>query len=672
MKRYLWLCVFWGTALCGGLAFGADLPRAYDAGNKRIVLENEYLRFEIDPAYGGRISSFVDKRDGDERVAPGRVEGLCFDQFYEQDDPILSGLRHFTQGKPYEAKILESGPGRAAVSVGRASIATEGGVYNENYADLFIERTFTLESGSPVLWIKVRIENRAQEGRRPAYYVRSGYVLGKGRQNERYLRPSQRGIQAGGPDDPSTDQMIWDPAYGWTATVDTTAHSGVVWLMDASRLMMFYNSIASITGRHVDEYANKYGVVPLWIWDASSSTAVTAEWYYHPAFIPAGGFWETSIRMVSLREMDSLVHACDYFVADLRLPKPGQEGKIVMSLSRAAVPAVRITLSGEVEDLDSGGKPVSLGTARIDSLSLDPRNCAFTSPVRLPEHALFRFSVSGFTPAGKRFSERFEYLHNPHADTLAYRIPAPKLKLQYKPGVTGMKPAGMGKVLYLEGLTYERWGLVEGLRSVGADVREVEFFKRMMTTGVRYFPVTLSEALQFDCIILGAIDAHALGYEGCLLLRDYVRNGGSLFVLGGLYSWGGGRFREMGLDSFLPLTVTGTFDLAEGARYPVTVENRRILEVFRSIPPSISDWGTVNWFHILNTTPRTRILARVGDFPLLAVSTLGKGRIACMAGTTLGTDEPKDRPFWSSPGWNATRDILIRWLLHEKDPGKRE
>ena len=86
--------------------YAADFPRAYK-DNKIIVLENEFLRFEIDPLDGGRVSSFIDKRDGDERVVPGRIPGLCFDQFYDQDfTPLNSSF--FKKPIPYGAEIIES------------------------------------------------------------------------------------------------------------------------------------------------------------------------------------------------------------------------------------------------------------------------------------------------------------------------------------------------------------------------------------------------------------------------------------------------------------------------------------------------------------------------------------------------------------------------------------
>ena len=162
-------------------------------------------------------------------------------------------------------------------------------------------------------------------------------------------------------------------------------------------------------------------------------------------------------------------------------------------------------------------------------------------------------------------------------------------------------------MLFLQGLGYERWGLEQALASADASLRASEFMKRRIATCVRYFPASLDEALQYDLIILGAVDASALSDEGVQLLREYVRNGGSLLVLGGLYSWGGGRFQEFGLDRCFPLHVERTFDLspAHGAISWDAAACRDILG-----HDARASLAGVQWLHVLTAAPDARILAR--------------------------------------------------------------
>ena len=671
--------------------------RAYprDPGKGIIVLENELLRFEIDPERGGRVSSFIDKRDGVERVRPSRIQGLAFDQFYEMNATLYSGKWNIDMALPYESEILEPGGERAAVRVGVASLPGEGNVYNENYADLYLERTFTLGPASPVLEIAVRLHNRSCEGRRPAYWMRSGYVMGGGLENQRYYRPSQRGIQVGRPDDPAADQIVMDPAYGWTASIDAATRDGVVWLMDASRLMMFYNCLTAVSGRHIDDLPNQHGVDALWLWDNAGNTSVTVEWYYHKACLPAGGVWETPIRMVSCKGLDAVAHACELFIADLKLPRSGNVGAVGMDLVQSCRAVHNLHISGELIDLDAKSQKTTLGTIRTGELALEPISLSFPQEVSLPARAVLRFRITGRTSEGEPIRERFEYLHRPteraaprvvastlvrsaperaapepEGEELSYRIPPPQLQLSYQPGARGLRPDGQGRVLFLQGLAFERWGLLESLEEMEATVREVEFFKRRVTTGIRYFPTTLGEALRHDLIILAAVDAHAIGYEGCMILHDFVHNGGGLLVLGGLYGWGGGRFAEMGLDSLLPLSVRTTFDLKRGDSGNLTLNEKLADEVFGAglgEPPGPADWGVVYWFHQVKARRRAKVLLKLGKHPILAVNAPEQGRIACISGTTLGPSRPDDRPYWQQDAWRRTLKLVLRWLVREED-----
>ncbi len=664
MNTILAVLIF-GAFQLNGTASAAGFPTAYENPDTTIMLENEVLRFVIDPKLGGRIASFVDKRDGVERVMAGRVEGMCFDQFAEQDEPMLSGQWATSRALPYEAAILESGNGRACVKVWRYAVPEEQNVVNENYRDVLIEREFTLDAARPILEVRVRLTNKSTEGRRPAYWMRSGYVLGGSRADERYLRPSRRGIMGGGPDDPASDQMVWDPAYGWTATLDTRTRQGVVWLMDASRLMMFYNCIAAVNGRQIDEFPNKYGVDPLWIWDNASSSAVTAEWYYHKACIPPGETWETTVKLVSLKDVNGISHASEAFVADIGCPEPGARGRVAMTVFPSAQPVRRIEFRAELESLGPDRSIVKLGNAAVDMRQEGPLTISFPKTVDMPRAAVLRCSAEIRDSSGKTSSETFEYIVKTSESPLEYLIDPPELRHDYRPGRTGHSPAGDRRVLFLEGLAFERWGLVEALAEIGATVRESEFYKRRITTGVRYFPVTLEEALRFDLIVMAAVDAHAIGYEGCMILRDYVANGGSLLVLGGLYSWGGGRFDEYGLADLLPLKVTDTFDIERGGTSPVTVDQAAVSDALGEPITSGGDMGAVPWFHRLENNGR--VLARIGSNPLVAIRAPGAGRVAAVAATTLGDKDAVEGPFWNRDGWILLRDGLLRWLLDGGD-----
>ncbi len=107
------------TLLLGALALSTPSAAAAPAtatiiaqGDKRVaVLENEWIRATVSPARGGRVSSFIVKRNNWEMVTDAANGGLFMDHFYEQNWP-----GEFLDA-PYEVEVVEAGPGQASVRV---------------------------------------------------------------------------------------------------------------------------------------------------------------------------------------------------------------------------------------------------------------------------------------------------------------------------------------------------------------------------------------------------------------------------------------------------------------------------------------------------------------------------------------------------------------------------
>lgn len=615
----------------------------------RIVLGNERMGFEIDPEHGGRVSSFVDRRDGWERVAEGRVPGLFFDHFYDQDNMLYLGQWGLDEAAPYDAEILESGPEMARVVVRREVIDEDAGVPNENYSGLVIEREFRLAAGASALTVVVRIRNESDEGRCPAYAMRNGYVDGRDRDSLRYYRPSRRGIHRAGPALSETDQMVWDPAGGWTATANTENGRGGAWLMDAGRVMMFYNSISAVTKRHVEEFPNKYGVDPLYIFDNASVTAVGADWYYRRAFIPAGATWQTKVQFVPLQNAEkTIVHADERVVVCIN--RIEGEDEVEVDILGSVKP-----FSPESVALHSGDDVIEL-TGEGDTTTF-----AGDMPADVPD--VIEVRIDGRDSDGERRTVTFPYVPEPVAEEDDAPLPAPKMDLQVDSVEEDKDRENTdGKVLLLEGLGFDRWGIREMMEKKGFDGRSSEFMKKRIGTAVRYFPASVQEALEFDVIVMGAVDAFALSDRGVAILHDYVHSGGSVLVLGGLYSYGGGRFREFGLDKLLPVRVERTFDLIQPREKPqweISAE-----KLGRKKLPELPE---VAWIHELKPAPESTVWATVDDHPLITTHILGRGKVAAVAATPLGQDDAGDEPFWRSDAWQWSLEELIDWLSGNRE-----
>ena len=126
--------------------------------------------------------------------------------------------------------------------------------------------------------------------------------------------PRAAAFHLAGPNLPETDQMVWDPAAGWTATLDLESRRGIAWLLDPAQVMMFYNCITAVTGRHIEEFPNRYGVDPLYMFDNASITAIRGRLVLSSRVHPCRRHLGDDSDPAALHGLTSVAHACDDFV----------------------------------------------------------------------------------------------------------------------------------------------------------------------------------------------------------------------------------------------------------------------------------------------------------------------------------------------------------------------
>jgi uncharacterized membrane protein len=167
-------------------------------------------------------------------------------------------------------------------------------------------------------------------------------------------------------------------------------------------------------------------------------------------------------------------------------------------------------------------------------------------------------------------------------------------------------------------------------------------------------------------------------------IRDYVRNGGALAMLGGEQSFGDGRYGDTPLADVLPVAPIDGTTLVEGeARPRVTAEGRR--HPVTSLAPGDAQneaaWGALPPATAINLTralpsgagaavlveaPAVSVQGRPA--PLIAVREVGAGRTLAVA-----TDSAWRWGFVAAEGGQGNRPYLrfwssaLRWLV--RDPG---
>ncbi len=189
------------------------------------------------------------------------------------------------------------------------------------------------------------------------------------------------------------------------------------------------------------------------------------------------------------------------------------------------------------------------------------------------------------------------------------------------------------------------------------------------------FPYKLEELKKFDLIILSDIGANTLllpvetFYKSkimpnrCNLIRDYVKAGGSLLMIGGYLSFSGvdakGKWQDTAVQEVLPVNIMSTDDRMEHCEgvAPVTVKDHDILKGLDK------EWPAVLGYNKTILKPESEMLASICGDPFIAIGKYGKGKSAVFTSDCA--------PHWCPPefcewkGYNILFKNLINWLTEE-------
>jgi uncharacterized membrane protein len=184
------------------------------------------------------------------------------------------------------------------------------------------------------------------------------------------------------------------------------------------------------------------------------------------------------------------------------------------------------------------------------------------------------------------------------------------------------------------------------------------------------FPFTADELDAWDVVLLSDIGSNTLlvppatfaRFEArpnrLAVLRDWVRTGGGLAMIGGYLSFGGiegkANYARTPLADVLPVEIETGDDRVETPEDPVP---RRVAEhpVVAGLP---AEWPALLGYQRLG--PRGEVLATVNGDPLLVVAEVGEGRTLAYA-SDIG-------PHWAPPpflewdGYARLWDQAVRWL----------
>jgi uncharacterized membrane protein len=172
-----------------------------------------------------------------------------------------------------------------------------------------------------------------------------------------------------------------------------------------------------------------------------------------------------------------------------------------------------------------------------------------------------------------------------------------------------------------------------------------------------YFPSTLEELLSFDVVVLADLPQDPFTEDKRKMLADYVKNGGGMLVLGGMYSGGSGKWQGSPLEPLLPVEMDGVFDLKpSGGTLTLTATGSRRLG------KTTGALRVVPWRVGVKPRKGAEVWMTAGKEPFAVYASRGAGRVVYVLGTSYGEAVTGKTAFWDAPAWPQVVVRMLNWL----------
>jgi uncharacterized membrane protein len=188
----------------------------------------------------------------------------------------------------------------------------------------------------------------------------------------------------------------------------------------------------------------------------------------------------------------------------------------------------------------------------------------------------------------------------------------------------------------------------------------------------REFPATAADLAGYGAIILSDIGANTLLLhpdtfersvplpDRTLAIRDYVRSGGGLVMVGGYLTFAGidgrARWGSTPVAEVLPVHISTTDDRVE---VPAGVQPSLREPAHAIVAGLPSPWPALLGYNRVAARPDSGVVVTVGDDPLIAVGSFGAGR--SVAFTSDCGPHWCPPPFVEWPGYAPMWQQLVGW-----------
>ena len=520
-----------------------------------------------------------------------------------------------------------------------------------------VRKTVWLSADTDCVAVDQEVENPTRESRSVAPYLQHNLVVNGARYSDNWYLPASRGVlvnvqpdreggRAIGPD------WVLDPTAGWMAVLDRATRRGLLFAFD-------YNYIEKIY-----------------------TCGQTAEWFLATVPVGPGKTFKTSYVIKPLKTFEDVAYGSARVAADLRAQERGRSVRVDHDLAAVSGGLKDVTVSLRAVGWRSK-RELATESYTLPALGFERVRHSFTfRPDALKDGVVIQATVR----AGGG-EDRYEYFYAGDQDAHerrynyfatkggalagakgdAYSLKPPrKVKTFEKPDFAKIaRPAaGRFRCLVVFGLYTQMLNLDDALAPWRPGGRQAPEFTwaNCPPNAVETFPGSYDELFGYNLVVLGDVNAKALGDIGFEMLCDYVAQGGALLVTGGPYAFGNGEFEGLRFLDVLPVKLAGPFDLkwaGKGQSWPLAPAAAGAA-VLSGV--AFADTPRVYWRHVTTPKPDATAVLTAGGQPALVLGRYGQGRVAVLTLSPTGEGAAGETPWWAWAGWPPLLRNLAAWL----------
>lgn len=617
-------------------------------GKRSVIIENELYRLTFVPETGGRCLSFKDLKTGFDFVKPG-YWGMFVDHWANLVWP--SGLMHL----PYTAKVAKTAD---SVSVTLSIVVPEkgGGAGSPSLNNtlkmptakeligLKLSKTITLKSGSPVIYVKQMLENPTDVSKSAALSFQHHFDSGKSGARISNM-PDMEGLIGPVTETRKLNQpgsgKNWciSPVAGWNSIYDPKHNQGIGFAFD-------YN-----------------------LTDKIYSSGLTAEWFLESVTLPPKGSFETEYTLRVLKGLNEVVYVSKDLAAGAvfrEKPSPVTADFYFQTMENSEQ-----TVNMQCE-IYSGEKACSIEKKNFNGIKLgpNPKMVSVSVPVKDPSvtnYTVFRWTIT--RNDGKKEYFELNYIGNENDHQRRYHfgeIEAGSAALAGTGAANSYRAFRPAKILKREKFDLKKIRansgkadsvlVLFGLYTNFLRIHEAlsgTFGKKLrwangIPNGIQGFPGTREELFRNKLVVMSNINFNALRHSRLFMLDDFVREGGTLLITGGFYTYGHGEFKGSIFEELSPLEGMRPFELRrENNGKPFLLKKTGVPHPLSSVL-NIDKNNEVAYLHELKAKKDAVVLAAAGKHPAIVVRKHGNGQVVACTMTVMG--EAKN-PWYDGAWW---------------------